>query len=315
MSKRVEHLDINKIIYKKKNKNKWDWENQLEIENKYMKLKMLAISVFEWENLPSGIDYIYMERIIYEYGMGICFQDEDMKDEFGEKGTLFLPVALNGRLNLYGIPRFRKAYAENTFYQKHLTDEDSVILYDNVLKVSIDDIIYTYAKRLANVERIIDVNLNSIRHPQLISTTSQKNVDAIIQAYEDINNNKPLIILDEVFSNSIKKPTDILQMGGELVVEQLMDYKNTLENEVLTFIGIGNSSQDKRERLVVKEMEIASNQNSAYANVRLKSRQQFCEKFNAMFGTNIKVKYSNDINSEEIKEIKDSDKKGGEENE
>ena len=242
---------------------------------------MLAISVFEWKNLPNGIDSVYLERILYEQGKAVFFKDEDMMDENDNCPFIALRVALNGRLSLYGIPKFRQAYANNG-YKKHLNDKESVIIYDNILHQTIDEIVFAYARRLSIVERIIDVNLNHTRHPFLIST-DEKGKEMMEKLFNDITANKPYIIGDKDFLDNMSKGSEVLNLNAPFVVDKLMDYKHTLMNEVLTVLGIGNSSQDKRERLVSAEMDIVNTQNDAYALVRLRARLQARDKIRVMF--------------------------------
>lgn len=281
MTNKFKEIEQHKMVFKKSKLNKHDFENQQELENYYMRLKMLAISVFEWKNLPNGIDSVYLERILFEQGKAVMFKDVDMMTIEKEIPFLALKVALNSRLNVYGIPIYRKAYANNG-YQKLLNENNSVIIYDNILHQNLDIIIYTYAQRLANVERIIDVNLNHTRHPFIIST-DEKAKEMIEKIFDDISKNKPYVIVDESFSQQFTKGTEVLNLNAPFVVDKLMDYKHTLMNEVLTILGIGNSSQDKRERLLSDEMKSVSQLNEAYSQVRLRARKQACEQLKKMF--------------------------------
>lgn len=296
MNNQFKNVDIHKIVYKKPKLKSWDIDNNLETMRYYKRLKMLAISVFEWVNLPDDVDSVFLEKNIYEMGRILFFKDYEMINENGENPYLVLPVALNGRLNVYNIPMFRQAYAPNG-YRALRNDKDSVIIYDNILKMTIDDIVYSYAERLAKVERIMDINLNNTRHPVLIKT-GEKQKKLIEDLMLDINSNKPFVIADPDAFDTLVKGTEVFNISGEFVIDKLMDYKHSLMNEILTILGIGNSSQDKRERLVAKEMDIASKQNQAYAQIRLRARKQACKQINKMFGLNIDVKYSDELGDE-----------------
>lgn len=292
MTNKLKKAELHKITFKRSKRNKWDFENWVEYENYYKRLKMLAVSVFEWKNLPTGIDSLYLERILYTHGKVVVFQDKDMLEENPtnpnslEVPTLALPFAVGGKMNIYGIHKHRQAYAPNGYRMK-LTDKDSIVMYDNILRSSLDDIINSYARRLAVVERIIDVNLNHTRHPYVVST-SEKQKDMMEELFNDIENNKPYIIADPSFAEMMVKGTEVFNLNAPFVVDKLMDYKHTLMNEVLTIIGIGNSSQDKRERLVSGEMDIVSTQNDAYALVRLRARKQALEQLKLMFPNEFK---------------------------
>lgn len=300
--KKFNKIGVQKITYKRNKKSLWEQQNDDEFYNQYMLLKMLSLSVFEWTNLPSSIDKLYFERKLFEMGKIVVFREEDFQVD-DNSGILGLPVQLSHELNVYGIPKYRRAIASNG-YSKELSAKESVIVYDNVLRMSLDNVIYSYAKRIANVERIIDVNLNHTRHPYAIVTT-EKQKHEMERIFMDINNNKPFILVDEELKDMLTNKSEVLNLSAPFVVDKLMDYKNTLRNEVLTIIGIGNSSQDKRERLLASEMDNVSELNDAYLTIRLKARKQALEELKKMFPEfkDVEVRISTDLYlSEEFKE-------------
>ena len=299
-------VGVQKITYKRNKKSLWEQQNDDEFYNQYMLLKMLSLSVFEWTNLPNSIDKLYFERKLFEMGKIVVFRDEDFKVD-DNSGILGLPVQLSHELNVYGIPKYRRAIASNG-YSKELTEKESVIIYDNVLRVSIDNIIYAYAKRIANVERIIDVNLNHTRHPYAIVTT-EKQKQEMERIFMDINNNKPFILVDEELKDMLTNKSEVLNLSAPFVVDKLMDYKNTLRNEVLTIIGIGNSSQDKRERLLASEMDNVNDLNDAYLTIRLKARKQALEELKEKFPEfkDVEVRLSTDLYLNDFDGMEDSE--------
>lgn len=307
-------VTIKKTRYTKGKKKVYDFQNDREFYNKYNLLKMLAVSVFEWKNLPLSIDKNFLERTLFERGKLAFFIDENMPNEKVEyEGQMIcLPVAMSYKLDVYGVPLSRRAYSVNG-YQQVLDDIPNVIVYDNVLKMSMEEIICTYAERLASVERIIDVNINHTRHPYIIAT-SEKQKEELEAIMNDIFSNKELLITSEEVSQHLMTKVEVFKLDAPFVVDKLMDYKNTLMNEVLTIIGIGNSSQDKRERLLTDEMQNANVLNKAYANVRLKERREGLEKLKKVFPDifkDVTVEFSTLIeDSELITELKGSVENG-----
>ena len=103
------------------------------------RLMELSISMFDWQNLPDSIDSRFLETILFVNGSIVFFKDEDLKEdelEGGENGTLLaLPVAMNGGFDLYNIPIRRRAYATNG-YQRDLTNQNSVIVYNNMIRTN-----------------------------------------------------------------------------------------------------------------------------------------------------------------------------------
>ena len=64
------------------------------IKSKY---ENLALSSFEWQNLPYGIKSHHIERALYQYGQAVFYNSKDF-------GLLCLPCSNGGKLNVYGSP-------------------------------------------------------------------------------------------------------------------------------------------------------------------------------------------------------------------
>jgi hypothetical protein len=62
----------------------------------------------------------------------------------------------------------------------------------------------------------------------------------------------------------------------------------------MTFLGVNNANQDKKERLVESEVGANDEQIEQARFNMLDARKLACKKINAMFGLNIDVKFRND---------------------
>ena len=74
-------------------------------------------------------------------------------------------------------------------------------------------------------------------------------------------------------------------MGNEL-----MDYKKSVENELLTFLGQNNLPTDKKERLITDEANSNNQLIKSFADLQLVARQMACEAINKKYDLNISVK-------------------------
>ena len=68
------------------------------------RLTELALSMFEWKNLPKTVDQRFLEMCLFSDGMCVFFEDEVL-------GYLGLRCMIGGKLNVYRIPMERTAYA------------------------------------------------------------------------------------------------------------------------------------------------------------------------------------------------------------
>ena len=247
------------------------------------RLTELAISMFEWKNLPDEIDERFLEITLFTDGQAVFFKDEDLDN------YLALQVATNGGFNVYRVPLRRRAYAVNG-YQKQLNISDSVIIYNNMLRRNSVRTVKLYAKRLANLDRIIDVNANAQKTPVLIQGSDSQKL-TLENVYKEFDGNAPVIF---GYNDLDLKGFNVLKTDAPFVCDKLYQLKTQLWNECLTYLGISNLNIQKKERLVADE--VVRNQGGTIASrySRLNARRQACEMINKMFGLNIEVDYRED---------------------
>ena len=248
----------------------------------YMHLAELAMSMFEWKNLPDTVDARFLELTLFEDGQIVFFKDEEL-------GYLCLQCAVNGGFNVYRIPTNRRAYAVNG-YQKNLTENDSVIIYNNFLHTNSMLDVRNFAERLYNIDRAIDVNINAQKTPILIKCDEQQRL-TMLNTYQQYDGNQPVIFGDKALNTNAFQ---VLNTGAPLVADKLYVLKTQLWNECLTYLGISNINVQKKERLITDE--VTRNQGGTIASryARLESRRKACDQINRMFGLNVSCDYRED---------------------
>lgn len=257
--------------------------NRNTFNDYFNRLFELAINMFNWENLPDTVDERFLELSLCEKGYCLYFNDDIM-------GNLALTCMIGGELDVYRIPTRRIAFAVNG-YQAERTNKDSVLIFNNYLHTPTMQTISLYAERLTAIERAIDVNVNAQKTPIAI-LTDEKQKKTVEEIYRKYEGNAPVIIgAKNLDLDSIKA----LTTGAPYVADKLNILKRQIWNEALTFFGIENANTEKRERLVSDE--ITSNLGGVQAQryVMLNAREQAADKINRMFGTNISVKFRQDI--------------------
>lgn len=284
-------------------KRKWE---SADINNKtyidYLdRLTELALNVFEWENLPPTVDERFLEMTLFEKGYCLYFDDEFV-------GNLALTCTIGGDLDVYRIPVMRRAFATNG-YNASRTSEDSVLIFNNYLHTPTMLTIELFARRLYEIERAIDVNVKGQKTPTLVLASEQQRL-TLKNLYMQYDGNEPFIFGDKNMDiDGIKS----LKTDAPYVADKLENLKHNIWNEALTFCGIENSNQDKKERLVSDEVGGNYGNIEAQRNVMLNARRQAVEKINRMFGTEINVKFRSElrtmVNTSIIQEIDDE---GGE---
>lgn len=248
------------------------------------RLTELSVSMFEWKNLPPTVDARYLELHLFETGCMVYFDDDVI-------GNLCLDCLPSGRLDVYGNPVLRRAYSGYNNYQKLLKESNSVIIWNNYLHTNSILEVKMFARRLYNLDRIIDVNANAQKTPVLIQGTEQQRL-TLKNLYKEFDGNSPFIFGDKNLDlNSLK----CLQTGAPYVCDKLYNLKQMYWNEALTYLGINNTGAQKRERMLSIESSQAQGGTISSRYSRLQSRREAVEKINAMFGTNIEVNYREDF--------------------
>ena len=243
-------------------------------------LTELSISSFEWINLPQTVDSRYMELALFTDGCLVYFNDEII-------GNLCLNCITNGQLNVYGYPISRRAYSRYNQYQKELNEKDSVIIWNNYMHTNSQTNIDGFARRLSNIDRIIDVNVNAQKTPILVQGNDKQRL-SLINLYKEYDGNAPVIFGDKTLDlNTLK----CLSTQAPYVADKLYELKTKIWNEALTYLGITNVSYQKKERMVTDE--VLRSQGGTIANriSRLNSRREAVKRINSMFDTNIKVNF------------------------
>lgn len=258
--------------------------NNLTYRQYLNRLTELAISMFEWKNLPDTVDARYLELHLFETGPMIYFKDEVI-------GDLCLDCIVNGRLDVYGNPLLRRAYSGYNNYQKLLKYNNSVIIWNNYLHTTSILDVEMFARRLYNIDRIIDINANAQKTPVLLQGSEKQRL-TLLNLYKEYDGNAPFIFGDKNLDiNSLKA----FSTDAPYVCDKLYQLKTQIWNEALTYLGISNINIQKKERLITDE--VTRNQGGTIASrySRLESRRQAVEKINDMFGTNIEVNYREDF--------------------
>ena len=248
----------------------------------FNRLKELAISMFEWKNLPSSVDPRFLELTLFNDGQCLFFKDEVM-------GYLTLQCTIGGQFNVYRVPTNRRAYATNG-YQNNLDETNSVIIYNNMLRENTIEVVDMFAKRLYDLDSIIDVNANAQKTPVLITCDETQRL-TLQNIYMQYTGNQPVIYGNKNLDvNGIK----VLKTDAPYIGQMIYELKINVWNEALSYLGISTVNNVKRERLITDEVQ--RNLGGTYASrySRMNMRKEACKNINGMFGLNIDVDYRQD---------------------
>ena len=276
-----------KIVPSRDNRQFWEsaFDNKMTFWSYYHRLVELAISRFEWKNLPETVDPRFLELVLLSDGMVVYFDDDII-------GNVVMRTMISGTLNIYDVPTRRRAYAVNG-YSRDLDESNSVLIYNNYLRLPNVSDIAMYAQRLYDIDQTIDVNAKAQKTPILVQATEAERL-TMQNLYKQYSGNQPFI-----FGTKQLNPEGlrVLKTDAPYVADRLYELRTNIWNEALTMLGISNVSIQKRERLITDEVARANGGTIASRYSALEARRDAVEHINDMFGTNIEVVFRDDLNT------------------
>ena len=280
---------------KRSNSQSYKFEDSLIVNDAtyidYLKrFRRIALSMFEWVNLPKSMDARYLEQCLYYNGQASLLFDK-------KYGFINTKCAGSGYVNIYGLPdRFncysygynsmRKLYTglnplltENQF--ENQKNYECVLVMNNFDRTPTAGSMELFAWRLYLAQRTCDVNISGQRFPVMIVGDEKQRL-MLENLYNQYNGNQPFI-----FGNKNQLNDDMLKAiktDSPYVADKITEYKKEIWNEALTYLGINNISVQKKERLTENE----SNENNELVNLNLQSmlapRLEACRQFNEKYG-------------------------------
>lgn len=292
-------------------KNKTAWKsadiNRRTYLHYYNRLTELAISMFEWSGLPDSVDARFLELTLFTDGMAVFFKDDVLND------FLALQTMIGGNLDVYRIPKIRTAYAVNG-YNVQLNENNSVIIFNNMLHTNCLSDIELFAHKLYECDRAMSVNIKAQKTPIMIACDENQRL-TMLNLYAQYDGNEPFIFGGKDID---MKKIQAITTGAPYVADKLFETKTQIWNEAMTYLGISNVSMIKKERMVADEVSRNMGSTVASRYTRLEMRKQACKQINKMFGLNIDVKYRADVQAytdEDMgKYVNETDSENGEGN-
>lgn len=140
-------------------------------------------------------------------------------------------------------------------------------------------IVSNYLDRITDVEMAIRMNVKAHKIPLAIEVSEENESTA-----QELN---ALLESDEYKFFIKSGGVDMLQAvssGAPFILDKLHAYKVSLENELLTFIGINNIAMEKKERLITDEAEGNNELIENYAQIIDDCLDGFSKEIERVFG-------------------------------
>lgn len=262
-----------------------DWrlqESLREYDFYFRKYQRLLMSMFEWTNLPDNISSRFIEDKLFFNGLVIFFKSKKLGFYVVSQAT---PIGLND----YEEPTGYHAYGINKINET-VRASDCVVIWNDLFIEGNAGNVKFFAKRLSNIQKTFDVNLEHIKNPYIISCSEgQKNT--VQQMIKQKSDGVPYIFTSDDFDAKI----NVFNLNVQNFTKELQEVKSNIMAEGLTFFGVDNVDIFKRERLVSGEADQNNEQIWLNKNSMYQSRRKAVDEINDKYGLNIQVNLSKNI--------------------
>lgn len=257
---------------------------RLQIDYRNWCLKKL-FGAFDFGGIPETWDFDYMLENLFIHGY-LAITDTSI-------GVIPLRCGITG-INAFDHPTqaiFANPvlgnFERNLFGDNPSTDCALVKLqYDYNGAMPIVD---RYSALLALCDNSIAVNLRNSKVAFIGFVSSKQQAASLEKMYASIDSGKPAVYVkrgdgltsEDIYYNHVRET---------YIANDVQLLKQSIKNDFLTEVGLNNANTDKRERLVVDEVN--ANNNEIQANVQhwIDNIREGLTRANKLFGLNLSVK-------------------------
>ena len=238
-----------------------------------------AMSLFTW-TLPKNWDRDYFLYCLYCWGF-VAIVKTDKYGIIPQSCTL-------GGLNVFYRPTF--ALISNPLLKGILQptiDEQCTLFKLRPDYAGIMDVTSHYAELLAMCTETLASNLYNSQLAYVFAASNKAAAESFKKLYDKIHSGNPAAVIDKSLMDKDGKPTWTAfeqNIRNVFICPELQAFKKDLLDEYLTLIGIPTANTEKRERLIVDEVNANNVETAIDWDRCLEGLQETCRKTCEMFG-------------------------------
>lgn len=236
----------------------------------------LALARFKWTGLPDTCDARYLEWVLLFNGTAtIAFPRE-------RAGTfLTLKAVQQGIPNMYGLPTRWRAIGDTGRTQFMCDWGNGVFIYDNPTRFPLIVKLNIWARELADIVQVKQVNRFHMRMPIVITGPQDRALD-VQNFYAQIARGEPITLGYDTFSD-IQTSATMPERAKEFIGDKLDEQWRNTWDAIYRELGI-DSLPYKGERMIEDEVESTNEPTEMAALGPLGERRRACAKLNERFG-------------------------------
>lgn len=252
-------------------------------------LTQRLFSVFEYD-LPEEWDKDYFLYVLWLYGFGAVINTD-------KYGVIFQQCTLSG-YNVYYRPS--RVIVSNPLLQtKELTiNKDCALLKCAPDYRGVYDIISYYADQMAVLMEAFGVNAYNSKFSWIFAADNAAMAESFKKMFDQVTSGNPAVAVDKKLFNENGDPRWIQfdqNLKNNFIGKDILECMATIDNMFCTAIGLPNSNYEKRERLLVDEINANNSQTRALADVWMETIKHGMDVANDMFGLSLDIRYKQDL--------------------
>ena len=246
-----------------------------------------AISIFKFEGLPETWPLNYFQYVLFGYGYISVINTE-------KYGIIPMVCGLSGYNVFYQPTNVVIANPLLQGFKTAVIGQECEIIKLQPNYSGIMDIVTTYADLMALCLETAGINLLNSKMSYIFFSENKRSAETFKKMYDKLASGEPMAVIDKSLINEDGTPTWELftqNVGQNYITDKILNDMKTIEDRFNTDIGIPNANTQKRERMLVDEVNMNNVDTNAKIALWKETIEKDLEKVNAMYGLNITVDY------------------------
>jgi hypothetical protein len=257
--------------------------------------------MFEYEGLPSYIPSYIIEQLLYDKGYGLIW-------DVAGKYYVGNYVKTGSKLDEYRRPiEVRPVFLNGRNGTKRIVGKDAVILRNTFTMSSTAQVVQPFLSRLTLNYEALGRALKASMTKWGIVTNADDLSDVKLALNKMLNDNGYFAYIPQSLNGKI----ETLEFWEEFKGSEYWEDFNSTMSLMYNLLGVStNPNEDKKERLVVDEVNIGNLKVGILLESMIRSRFEFIQEINEITGWDIKLKLKVKV-KEMQEESEEVDNNGG----
>ena len=255
-------------------------------------------SMFVYDGLPESIPQKWLENYLLVNGSCVWIETD--------KGLIVTCAGIGGDLDEYFIPRqciVTNPYIDQKYNKTYIRDEDCVLMFNDTYAQGLVPMLRKYCGMMVEAEISLNLNCLMSRGTAMLSAVDDNTKESAELWLKRIREGQMAVIGESGFvaGNTDRDLTLNQLTATDSTLTNLIEYMQYIKASLFNELGLQSNYNMKREAINSGESQLNEDQLHPLIDTMLRERQEALEKVNAMFGTDISVKFNSawDLNERE----------------